>query len=162
MLFLKQAERPSEVRAGGETMVEGNTTAKLLLRNYQTYGDKRIAMRKKRYGIWNEYTWKDCYEKVKYFSLGLVSLGFERGDKLAIIGDNDAEWFWGELAAMAAGGVVTGVPVDCLPAEVHYQVDHADATIVVAKDQEQVDKILQILDKLPKVKRVIYWEPKGL
>ncbi|MFC1993918.1 AMP-binding protein [Chloroflexota bacterium] len=139
-----------------------DTLPKFLLRNYQNYGDDRIAMRKKRFGIWNEYTWKDCYEKVKYFSIGLISLGFAHGETVAIIGDNDPEWFWAELAAIAAGGVVTGVFVDCLPPEVQYQVEHCDATIVLAKDQEQVDKMIEVVDKLPKVKKVIYWEPKGL
>jgi len=143
-------------------VAEEDTLVKLLVRNYRKYGDTKVAMRKKELGIWREYTWKDYYENVKYFSLGLVSLGFERGDKLAVLGDNNPEWFWAELAAMAAGGVVTGVFVDCSPPEVRYIVDHSDSTIVVAKDQEQVDKMLQIIDQLPEVKRVIYWDHRGL
>ncbi len=119
-------------------------------------------MRKKDKGIWNEYTWKECYEQVKYFSLGLMSLGFSRGEKLAIIGDNDPHWFWAELAAQAAGGAVTGIFSSSSPTEIQYIAELSDATFVIAQDQEQVDKVLSILDKLPLVKRVIFWDAKGM
>jgi len=123
-----------------------------------------VAMRKKEFGIWREYTWKDYYEKVKHLSLGLITLGFQHGDKLAIIGDNNPEWFWAELAAQAAGGIPTGIVSSCLPAEVEHIVKHSDSTFVVVQDQEQVDKVLRIMSegKLPLVKKVIYWDPKGL
>ena len=80
------------------------TLPQLLQRNYECYGDKKVGMRKMDFGIWQRYTWKDYYENVKYFCLGLMSLGFERGDKIAILGENDPEWYWGEIAAQAAGG----------------------------------------------------------
>ena len=75
-----------------------DTFPKLLLRNYQTWPDL-IAMRKKDFGVWWEYTWKQCYENVKYFSLGLISMGLQRGDRVAIIGENEPQWFWAEFAA---------------------------------------------------------------
>lgn len=143
-------------------METANTLPKLLKRNYEKYGDKRVAMRVKDRGIWQRYTWKDYYEKVKYFSLGLISLGFEPGDKISILGENKPEWFWAELAAQAAQGTVVGIYTDCLPTEVKYFVAHSDSKFVVAHDQEQVDKLLQIKDELPLLKRVIYWDPKGL
>ena len=69
--------------------MELDTLPKILKANYQKYGDKKLAMRRKDLGIWNEYTWKDYYEHAKYFGLGLLSLGFKAGDLLAVIGDND-------------------------------------------------------------------------
>lgn len=143
-------------------MVEPDTLPKLLRRNYEKFGDRKVAMRKKDYGIWNEYTWKDYYNKVKHFSQGLVSLGLEPADKISIIGDSDPQWFWAELAGQAAGASVTGIFSDSLPAEVKYIAVHSDSKILVVQDQEQVDKVLQLKGELPLVKKVIYWDPKGL
>ena len=137
------------------------TTPKLLLANHQKWADK-VWMRKKELGFWREYTWKEACGNIKNFSQGLMSLGFQRGDVMAILGDNDPHWFWGQLAAQAAGGVVTGVFSSSGAKEVKYFLEHSDAKIVVAQDQEQVDKILEIKDELPLVKKVIYWDPKGL
>ncbi|MDY6910983.1 MAG: AMP-binding protein [Chloroflexota bacterium] len=143
-------------------MTTADTLPKLLLHNYQKWGEKKVSMRKKEFGIWREYTWKDCYEKVKFFSLGMISLGFERGDRISILGDNNPQWFWAELAAMAAGGSATGIFSDCLPTEVKHIAEHSDSRFVVAQDQEQIDKLLQIKDELPLVEKVIYWDPKGM
>ncbi|MBU2552517.1 MAG: AMP-binding protein, partial [Proteobacteria bacterium] len=79
-----------------------------------------VAMRKKALGIWNEYTWADCYERVKCIGLGLTALGLERGDKVCIVGDNDPEWFWAELAVQSAGGVAIGIYIDSVPSEIEY------------------------------------------
>jgi long-chain acyl-CoA synthetase len=139
-----------------------NTLPKLLLQNYQKWGDTRVAMRHKEFGFWREYTWKDYYEKVKYFSLGLMSLGFERGDHVSIIGDNEPEWFWAELAVQAGGGAVSGIFSDCFPPEVKYIIENSDGKFVVVQDQEQIDKLLQVNDELPLVQKVIYWNESGL
>jgi long-chain acyl-CoA synthetase len=138
------------------------TLPKLLKQNYGKYGDKKVAMRVKEFGIWQTYTWKDYYEKVKYFSLGLISLGLEPGDKVSILGENKPEWYWAELGVQAAGGVVIGIFTDCMSNEVKYFVGHSDSKFVIAHDQEQVDKLLQIKDELPLLKKVIYWDPKGV
>jgi len=137
------------------------TTARLLKANSEKWPD-RVWMRKKELGFWKNYTWTEGYERVKHFSLGLTSLGFQRGDVLAILGDNDPHWFWAELAAQAAGGAVTGVFSNSSPNEVKYLIQHSDSTFVVAQDQEQVDKLLSIKGELPLVKRIIYWSPKGM
>jgi len=139
-----------------------DTLPKLLKYNYEKYGDTKIAMRVKDMGLWQRYTWKDYYEKAKYFSLGLISLGLEPGDKVSILGENKPEWFWAELAVQAARGTVIGIFTDCIPSEVKYYVEHSDSKFVVAHDQEQVDKLLEIKDELPLLKKVIYWDPKGL
>lgn len=143
-------------------MAMDDTLPKLLLRDYQRWGDGRIAMRRKDFGIWEEYTWEDVYQKVKYFALALMRNGFEPGDKLATLGDNDPELFWAELAAQSAGGTMTGIFSDCLPEEVRYQAWHSDSKFIVARDQEQVDKVIKVQAELPLLKKVIYWDPKGL
>jgi len=138
-----------------------DTFPKLLVRNAARHPDK-VAMREKEFGIWQPFTWREVHDRVRDFSLGLVSLGLARGDKVAIIGDNRPEWVWSEIAAQAAGAASVGLYQDSNLAEVAYVIDHCDATVVVAEDQEQVDKILDMLDKLPKVRAVVYTDPRGL
>ena len=98
--------------------VKEDTFPKLLLRNAERFGDRKVAMREKEFGIWQEFTWKEYHEHVKYFSLGLVSLGLSPGDKVAIIGDNRPEWVWAEVAAQAAGAVPLGLYQDSTLKEV--------------------------------------------
>ena len=142
-------------------MEKQDTIPKLIMRNYEKWS-QRTAMCMKNFGVWHRYNWTECYEQVKYFSLGLISLGLKPGDVVCIIGDNEPEWFWGEFAAQAAGGIVTGIFVDSIPSEVKYIAEHSDAKFAIANDQEQTDKFLQIKDELPSLKKVIYWDPKGL
>lgn len=138
------------------------TIPALLVRNFQKFGDKRVAMREKEFGIWQSFTWTDYYQHVKDFALGLHTLGFKKGDKLAIIGDNRPEWVWAEVASQCLGGAPAGIYQDSILTEVAYVIDHADARFVVAEDQEQSDKILDMKDKLPKVEKIIYTDPKGM
>ncbi len=139
-----------------------DTLPKLLLEKYREYGDKKIAMRRKDYGIWIEYTWKDYYENTKYFSLGLIKLGLVPGDKLAILGENDPEWYWSALAAQCARGTCVGIFADSIPSEVEYLIQNSDTVFAVAEDQEQIDKILEIKERVPQLKGVVYWDPKGM
>ncbi len=138
-----------------------DTIPKLIRRNHEKLS-QRTAMSMKNFGIWQRYSWTEYYEKVKHFSLGLISLGLEPGDVVCIIGDNEPEWFWGEFATQAAGGIVTGIFVDSIPSEVKYIAEHSDAKFAIVNDQEQTDKFLEIKDELPSLKKVIYWDPKGL
>ncbi|MEE9119808.1 MAG: AMP-binding protein [Syntrophobacteria bacterium] len=142
--------------------MEPDTLPKLLRRNFERWGDTEVAFRDKDYGIWNEYTWKDVYEDVKYFSLGLISLGLEPGERAAVIGDNEPQWYWASFAIQAARGITVALFTDAIPDEIQYIVDHSDSRFIVARDQEQVDKLLAIWDKLPKVEKVIWWYWKGM
>ncbi len=137
------------------------TMPQLLLQNVQRWPD-RVWMRKKDKGIWNEYTYRHCHDQISHFCLGLLALGLQRGEKVAILGDNDPHWFWAELAAQAAGAAVVGVFSSSSPAEVKHLVELCDATFLIAQDQEQVDKVLSVLDQLPLVKKVVYWDAKGM
>ncbi|HZL97455.1 MAG TPA: long-chain fatty acid--CoA ligase [Terriglobales bacterium] len=145
-----------------EILKTHDTFPKLLVRNAETFGDHKVAMREKEFGIWQEFSWKEYHEHVKYFSLGMVSLGLQAGDKVAIIGDNRPEWVWGEVAAQAAGAVPLGLYQDSTLKEVSYIIDHSDASFVLAEDQEQVDKILDMKEQLPKVRYIIYSDPRGM
>ena len=139
-----------------------DTLPKLLREKARRLGDRQMAMRVKDRGIWQRYSWKDYYEKVRDLCLGMISLGLQQEDKICIIGENKPEWFWAELAAQCAGAVAVGIFTDCVPSEVKYFVEHSESSFVVAHDQEQVDKLLEIKDQLPLLKKVIYWDPQGL
>ena len=152
--YLK-AEEPG-VDIGGQTMPG------LLRRNAEQFGHTKAALREKEYGIWQDFTWRDYYDHVKYFALGLAALGFEDGDALAIIGDNRPEWVFAELAAQSLKGRPLGIYQDSILTEVAYVIDHSDARFVVAEDQEQADKVLDMKDELPKVEKIIYTDPKGM
>lgn len=137
------------------------TIPRIIHHNYRKWSGRK-AMCMKKLGIWQRYTWRDYYQTVKYCSLGLISLGLTEGDVVCIIGDNEPEWFWGEFAVQAAGGIATGIFVDSIPSEVKYVAEHSEAKFAIVNDQEQTDKFLEIKEQLPLLKRVIYWDPKGL
>lgn len=151
-----------------------NTLPKLLRSNYLRYGGKKRAMRVKERGIWQHFTWKDYYEKVRWLSLGLISLGLRPEDKVAILGENKPQWYWAEIAVQSARGVVIGIFTDCLPAEVKYYLDNSESRFVIAHDQEQVDKFLipyrdkegkdhqPIVEENPGLVKIIYWDAKGM
>ena len=145
-----------------EILSAHDTFPKLLAHNAERFGDRKVAMREKEFGIWQEFTWREYHDHVKYFSLGMVSLGLAQGDKVAIIGDNRPEWVWAEVAAQASRAVPLGLYQDSTLKEVAYVIDHSDATFVVAEDQEQVDKILDMREQLPKVRYIIYSDPRGM
>jgi long-chain acyl-CoA synthetase len=144
-----------------KTMEKRETIPQIIKSNCAKWGPQ-TAMAMKMFGIWHRYTWQDYYDNVKYFSLGMISLGLKRGDVACIIGDNEPQWFWGEFAVQAAGGIATGIFVDSIPSEVKYIAEHSDARFAIVNDQEQTDKLLEIKKELPLLKRVIYWDPKGL
>jgi long-chain acyl-CoA synthetase len=138
------------------------TLPRLLIEQARRHGARKVALREKEFGIWQSYTWADYLRHVREFSLGLVSLGLQRGDKVAIVGDNRPEWVFAELAALCAGAVPLGIYQDSTATEVGFVIDHSDAVVVVAEDQEQVDKILELKEKIPKVRTVVYTDPKGM
>ncbi|MGD9412629.1 MAG: AMP-binding protein [Desulfobacterales bacterium] len=144
------------------SLKDSRTLPALLVRNAERFGDGRIALREKEFGIWQSVTWRQYQEHVRDFSLGLISLGLRPGETLGIIGDNRPEWVYAELAAQAAGAIPFGIFQDSILSEVAYIIDHSEAAMLVAEDQEQVDKILDLKEKLPRLKKVIYTDPKGL
>jgi long-chain acyl-CoA synthetase len=132
-----------------------------LLRNAQQHAN-RPAIREKDRGIWQTYTWRDYHAHVRDIALGLAALGFARGDKLSVIGDNRPRLYWAQVAAMCLGGVSVPVYQDSIAKELAFVLDHAEVSVVVAEDQEQVDKILALKAQLPRLNLVIYEDPRGM
>ncbi len=139
----------------------GMTLPQYLLKQAQEH-PQDVAMREKQKGIWQEWTWAQYLSEVKDLALGLVALGFERGETLAILSDNRPQVYWTMVAVQVAGGMPVPLYQDAISRELQYVIDHADATMVLAEDQEQVDKVLEIRGSLSKVRRVIYDDPKGM
>jgi long-chain acyl-CoA synthetase len=139
-----------------------NTLIGLIVKNANEMPDD-VAMREKRYGVWKPMTWREFQEKIQRFALGLRAMGFEDGNNLAIIGDNKPEWVIAEFGCMAAGGLPTGAYPDSLAEEMEYLISYSDARFLVVRDQEQVDKILVIWDKIKdNIKNVIVWDSRGM
>jgi len=122
----------------------------------------RIALRYKDRGIWQEFSWREYAAQSRAFGLGLVAMGLRAGEKVAILSDNRPEWLFAELGTLAVGGIAVGVYQDAIAREIGYVVEHADAAYVVAEDQEQLDKVLEVRPDLPKVRRIITVDPKGM
>lgn len=160
MVSLKEKDR-SKLTEEKKYFKKGKTWPEILKYNYENIPNRK-AMRKKRFGIWEPFTWKDYYLNVKYLALGLLSLGFESGDKVLIIGDNSPEWYYAELACQADQGVSVGLDADISASELTYFAQNSHARFAIVQDQEQVDKLLSILDLLPELKKIIYWNYKGL
>ena len=139
------------------------TFPKLLVRRAQTH-PRRRALQEKRYGIWQALTWDEYEAAVRRVAQGLASLGFRRGDVLAILGDNRPEWVISELAAHALGGISVGLYPDGVIEEVEHVIEHARVRLVVAEDQEQVDKLIALRDagRIATVERIVYYDPHGL
>ena len=121
-----------------------------------------VALREKEFGIWQEITWAGYLARVRSFSLGLVELGMEKGDRIAIIGDNRPEWVIAEVGAQVIGALPLGLYQDSIPAELARMLEAADARIIVAEDQEQVDKVLEVRDQVPGLEHIIYYDSRGM
>ncbi len=141
--------------------MQEDTYPKLLVRNSKLWSDG-VALRRKDMGIWQSYSWKQCCEMVRDLCLGLVELGLKPGDKVSLIGDDEPEGYLAEVAIQAAGGVVVAMWSDSIPSEVEYIIQHSDSKFVIAEDQEQVDKVLEIKADIPEVRKLVYWDPKGM
>lgn len=139
-----------------------NTVAKHFLKRVKELGNK-TAMRKKEYGIWAEYSWNQVYEHVSNFALGLISLGLSEDETVAIIGENDPQIYWTQMACHSSRVQTVCVFSDALAdPDLVYVINATQATFIVAQDQEQVDKALEVRAKLPSVRKVIYWDSRGL
>jgi len=123
----------------------------------------KLAVRQKRYGIWEPMTWGGFYDNIRHFALGLAELGLEPQDKVCIIGDNSVEWVIAEFGAIGARGVCVGIYQDMLNEEVAYMVTASEARFAVAGDQEQADKFISIWDRISdQVRKVIVWDLRGM
>src|SRR3989304_5448846 len=139
---------------------EGDTFPKLVRVNAERI-PRKVAIREKDYGIWQSYTWAEYLEQARLIALGLASLGFDRGEKTAVIGDNRPQLYWAMLAPQAFGGVPGPLYQDSIEKEMQYILDHAEARFAIVEDQEQVDKLLNLKAQCPRLEYIIYDDPPG-
>lgn len=137
------------------------TLPKLLTEKAGEHGG-RVALREKHKGIWREITWSNYLESTKRLCLGLRDLGMENGDHVAILGENCPEWIFSDLAVQSGGGVCVGIYPTNSVEQVHYILDHSRSKFIVVTDQEQADKILEIQDRLPLLKKMVVIDMRGL
>ncbi|WP_033067797.1 long-chain fatty acid--CoA ligase [Thalassospira australica] len=123
---------------------------------------KEVAMREKEFGIWQEFTWQDYNDRVKWMTLGMRSLGLGAGDVVGIIGENRPEWVWAEIAAHALRGMSVGLYQDSLHEEVAYLITYSGARILIAEDEEQCDKLIELGDDIPTVEHIVFCDPRGM
>ena len=122
----------------------------------------QIAMRKKRFGIWQEYCWEEIYRHARNFSLGLHELGLREHETVAIIGDNEPQIYWTQIAIHSARARTICIFSDASTQELAYVLLKSEAVFLIAHDQEQVDKALELRAQFPQLRRIIYWEERGL
>ncbi|MDO9597178.1 MAG: AMP-binding protein [Azoarcus sp.] len=143
----------------GQTALD--TFPRLLMEHARQRPD-RPAMREKAYGIWQTYSWAEVATSVRAIACGLAELGFKRGDRLAIIGDNRPRLYWSVAACQCLGGIPVMLYQDAVAQEMTYVLLDAEIRFAVVEDQEQVDKMLEILPEVPLLEHVIYDDPRGM
>lgn len=122
----------------------------------------RVAIREKDFGIWNEYTWSDYGDLARRAGLGLVSLGLRRGDVCSIAAEVCKEWLFADLGIICAGGITNGVYPTDAPGQVEYLVNDSDTRFYFAEDEEQLDKILEVRERTPRLEKIIIFDMEGL
>jgi long-chain acyl-CoA synthetase len=146
---------------GSADINSADTFPKLLARNAAVRGD-HVAIREKAFGIWQSWTWAEVATEIRALACGLKALGVEAGDKVMVCGDNRPRLYWSLTAIQAAGGIPVPVYQDSVADEMQYIYDHAEARFTIVEDQEQVDKVMEIMGNIPSLQHIIYDNPRGL
>jgi len=154
---IRWSELPSHIPSPQKV----DTLPKLLLNNALNHPDE-VAQREKDFGIWNEVTWAQFNEHVANMSVAFESFGVKPGEAVAIIGDNRPEWVWSEVAAHAVRGYSLGIYRDSLDEELFYLIDYAKPRVIVAEDEEQVDKLFDLGDRIPSIEKIVYYDDRGM
>src|SRR5262245_48301804 len=149
-------------RRPADTATDARDTAPKLWHERARPNTDRPAYRAKEYGIWQSHSWRHVAAAIRLFAAGLADLGFRRGDRLIVVGDNRPLLYWSMCAAQSLGGVPVPVYQDSVADELAYVVEHAGARFALAENQEQVDKLLEIQKKVPTLEVVMYQDPRGL
>ena len=138
------------------------STLPQMLRERARSDAQRIAIRQKDFGIWKPFTWASYYERASHFGMGLRCIGLGAGGHVGVIAENRIEWVLTQMGTGLVGGITVGVYPTSPTPEVAYVVGHADIEVMVCEDQEQTDKLLEALPNLPKLRKIIVMETKGL
>jgi len=141
--------------------IETDTIPKLLRLRVQKLGNK-VFMRRKHLGIWQSRTFDEVYQEIKYFSLGMMALGLKEGETVAIVGENKLETYWAEWGTMCVKAKSVCIYPDATPDEMKYILNNSRTVFVVAEDQEQVDKVLEIRNQVESLRCIIYWDSRGM
>ncbi|MEX1005999.1 MAG: AMP-binding protein [Acidimicrobiia bacterium] len=147
--------------SGATSAITGYPTVAALVRDRAAEMPDAVAMREKDFGIWQEITWGDFWERVELAAHGLIALGLEVGDRVSIHSEDRPEWVILDIAAVAARGITVGLYPTNPAAEVEYLLSDSGSKIHLAEDQEQADKVLEVLGSLPELEKVIHVEPRG-
>jgi long-chain acyl-CoA synthetase len=140
----------------------GTLTLPQQLRHWAQVRADAVALRQKDYGIWEPFTWAMYERAARHFGLGLVKLGLPDGGHCAIISENRKEWVFTQLGCGLVGAVTVGVYPTSPAAEVEYLLQASDASVVVCEDQEQLDKVLEVRERLPMLTHLVVIDPRGL
>jgi long-chain acyl-CoA synthetase len=137
------------------------TIPKRLLKNMERFGD-RVALREKRFGLWRDISWNQYGQNVRAIFFGMASLGARRGERICLISENRPEWLYLDLAIMSMGAITAAIYVTNAAEQVHYILDHCDARLFFVENEEQLDKVLEVRDKLPKLENIVVLDGDGL
>jgi long-chain acyl-CoA synthetase len=138
------------------------TLPQILMKQAERHGSEVTAIREKAYGIWQRYSWQDYYRYMKHTGLGLHALGLKRGENIGIITNNVSEWLFSELGCQSVGGISLNLFTSSVAEELYHSLSRIKVSYVIAQDQEQVDKLLELRKKLSHVRRVVYIDPTGM
>jgi len=138
------------------------TLPQILFKQAEQLGQQKIAIREKMYGIWLAYSWEDYLRYTKHVALGFIALCLKRGENIGIITDNHPEWLFSEMGAQAIGAITVNLFTSSIARELTTMLNRIQAAYVVAQDQEQVDKLLEMKEQLSHVRKVIYVDPTGM
>jgi long-chain acyl-CoA synthetase len=143
-------------------LLDGFGTAPSLFWNRVTTHPDRVAMREKDRGIWKACTWGEYGEHAKAVGMGLIAVGLQPGERVAVLSDNNKEWLYCDLGTLCAGGVSTGIYPTDAPAQVEYLVNDCDAKYLFVEDEEQLDKILAVRERTPGLRKIVVFDVEGL
>ncbi len=158
-MWWKNKEQLDWSKAG--TVMAGDTLPRMFWNAVGERGDQ-VIFRQKSYGLWQTLTWRQLAEIVRETGMGLIELGFEPGETISILGNTRQEWLFCDLAALCAGGVSSGIYPTDAPAQVEYLTQDSRSVYLFVEDEEQLDKALEGLERLPLLRRIIVWDMTGL
>jgi long-chain acyl-CoA synthetase len=159
--LIKELDTGEKIKKTYQSILDGKSIPKFFMDRYKNDGDE-VAFRYKDLGIYKEVTWKQYWKEVEEFCLGLLELGLEKGDRVAIMGDSCAEWLYADLAILSAGGISFGIYSTSSPEETCYTIEKTEAKLFIAENQEYVDKILPFVDQFPFLKKVIVIDTRAM
>lgn len=138
------------------------TLPQILTKQAERLGTSQVAIREKMFGIWLAYTWEDYQRYTKQVALGLFSLGLKRGENIGLIVNNHPEWLFSELGAQTLGAITVNMFTSSIAKELTTMLNRIQAAVAIVQDQEQVDKLLEMKEQLPMVRKVVYIDPTGM